>query len=433
MKIFYSTFGCKVNQYETENIREALAQRGHEETAVPADADVCIVNTCTVTAQADSKCRQMLHRLRKESPDCVLVCAGCMTQALKNADLPECDIIAGSHNKQDIPDMIEEFLKERMRIVRITRQAACAELNEMHNSGTGNKTRAYIKIQDGCDLNCTYCIIPRARGHIRSKPPELIKKEAEALIAAGHREIILTGINLCCYGLDRSLKGRELRLIDAVEAVCALGSGHRVRLSSLEPELISDSDIKRFAALENFCRHFHLSLQSGCDKTLAAMKRHYDTAEYRRLCESLRAAMPDCTITTDIMVGFPCETEEDHRASMDFVRETGFAQAHIFPYSARPDTPAALMPQVDGATKKRRAAEMAAVCKELSEKFSRSLVGSVQSVLFENERSSEFHSGHSAGYINVKVPRLDSSSLRYQIRDVEIIGTDGAVCLGRLL
>lgn len=432
MKVYYSTFGCKVNQYETENIREAMELRGHIETSLPVEADVCIVNTCTVTAQADSKCRQALNRLRRESPDCVLVCAGCMTQALNLAELPECDIIVGSHNKQDIPDLIDVFLTDRRRIVKITEQAACAELREMHNSGTGDKTRAYIKIQDGCEMNCTYCIIPKARGRIRSKPLELIKREAAALIAAGHREIILTGINLCCYGRERGFNGNS-RLIDAVEAVCGLGSGHRVRLSSLEPELISESDIARFAALDNFCRHFHLSLQSGCDRTLAVMKRHYSTSEYTQLCTSLRSAMPDCTITTDLMVGFPGETDEDHRTSMDFVREIGFAQAHIFPYSARPGTPAAEMEQVDGAVKKRRAEEMKHLCTQLSEKHAASLVGTIQRVLFEKERSPHYHSGHSAGYIEVRVPRSNNGTLRYQMLDVLITVTEGAVCIGRLL
>ncbi|MBR6873595.1 MAG: tRNA (N(6)-L-threonylcarbamoyladenosine(37)-C(2))-methylthiotransferase MtaB [Ruminococcus sp.] len=433
MKIYYFTFGCKVNQYETEHIRETLEAGGDITVNSAEEAEVCIVNSCTVTAEADKKCRQFIHRLRRISPDSVIVCAGCMTQAHADiADrLPGCDIIVGSHNKNRIPGLIKEYLASRQRIIAVADIGEERCIEPMLNRSDDDHTRAYIKIQDGCDMSCAYCIIPRARGHIRSKPLDALVSEARGLIASGHKEIILTGINLCCYGREN---GGSLRLSDAVEAVSGIEAELRVRLSSLEPELITGEDIERWAALDKLCPHFHLSLQSGCDRTLKAMNRHYTAEQYAELCEKLRQVFPGCGLTTDIMVGFPGETEEDHRASLAFAERIGFSDAHIFPYSRRPGTPADAMPgQLPGDVKARRAAEMAEVCRRSREKYLASLAGTVQRVLFEKESSPDYHQGHSDSYAPVRIPRQGGVSLRREFRSVLITGSGDGYCFGTLI
>ena len=427
MKIFYTTFGCKVNQYETENIRERFEAAGGITVGDPGEAELCVVNTCTVTAEADKKCRQAIHRLRKQNPSCILACMGCMTQAHAGIEklLPECDIILGSANKSSLPEAVERFLLTRQPVVRI---GDASLLEQMSNSGSFDKTRAYIKIQDGCDMSCTYCIIPRARGHIRSKPVAETVSEARKLIASGHRELILTGINLCCTGRERGE-----RLTDTVEAVCGIEGDFRVRLGSMEPELISDEDIARLAALGKLCPQFHLSLQSGCEKTLRAMKRHYTAEDYAGLCERLRKAFPGCAVTTDIMVGFPGETEEDHLESLRFAERIGFAEAHVFQFSRRPDTPAYSMPgQVDAEVKRRRAAEMSEICRRTGEEYLKAQLGRTLRVLFEKETSPEYHQGHSDNYILVRIPRTGPETLRRQFRDVLITGTGDGCCTGEL-
>ena len=433
MKAFFCTFGCKVNQYETENIKEKMEASGYIPVNDHRDADVCIVNSCTVTSEADKKCRQMIHKIRKENPRCILVCAGCMTQAHKDIEkkLPECDIIAGTYSKARIPELIADFMNTGVRINAVKEHDPGASFEPMTNASSDDKTRAYIKIQDGCDMHCSYCIIPHARGHIRSKPLEEIVSEAKGLIRSGHKEIILTGINLNCYGRE---KGGELRLTDVIEALDALDEDFRIRLSSLEPELITDSDILRWKNVKKLCPQFHLSLQSGCAKTLKAMHRRYTPEEYAVLCDKLRDAFDGCAITTDIMVGFPGETEEDHRESLAFAERIGFAEAHIFPYSRRPDTEANKLPgQLDGVTKRCRFAEMNEICSRTRKMFLDSMIGTVQRVLFEKESCAEYHQGHADNYIPVRVTRNGSGSLRRCFRNVRITGSNGEYCFGELL
>ncbi len=434
MNVFYYTFGCKVNQYETENIREQLTMLGFSETEEIARADICVINTCTVTAQSDSKCRQLIRRIKKENPGCVLAVIGCLPQAFPgqvNA-LSQCDIIIGTKNKSALPKLIMQYLSNGERIVDIEEHKTGDSIEKMINTSVAGKTRAYIKIQDGCDMNCSYCIIPKARGHIRSKCLEDITREATELSSSGHKEIILTGINLCCYGRD--LKNGT-RLVDAVEAVCAIKGDFRVRLGSMEPEMISDEDILRLSRLEKLCPQFHLSLQSGCDKTLKLMNRHYTADEYFKLCEKLRKHFPDCAITTDIMVGFPQETDEDFKESLEFVRKVKFADAHIFPYSRRSGTVADRLDwQIDNKTKHKRATEMSGVCAQSKKEYLSAQVGKVRRVLFEKESSPEFHQGHTSEYVLVKVPRISSeTTLRRQFREVEITGAEDNFCIGRIV
>ena len=434
MKVFYYTFGCKVNQYETENIREIFNNKGYEDTSDFSQAEICVLNTCTVTAQSDSKCRQLIHKIKKSNPDCVLVLAGCFPQAFASQaeKMMDCDIIVGTGNKSEIPALAEEFIQHGQQIIKINPHKKGEKFEPMTNSGTDMKTRAYIKIQDGCDQYCTYCIIPYARGHVRSKPLEEIKEETCKLSLSGHKEIILTGINLCCYGKDF---GDGTRLIDAVEAVCLTDGEFRVRLGSIEPEMISDEDILRLSKLEKLCPHFHLSLQSGCDRTLKRMNRHYDTSEYALLCEKLRKHFPDCAITTDIMVGFPLESEEEFAESLEFAKKINFAEAHIFPYSRRPGTVAdRLSGQLDRKTKHERAMKMAEVCNKTTENYLKIFVGKTMEVLFELESSPEWHQGHTSNYILVKVKRTDvSKTLRRKLLKVKIISAEKDFCIGELI
>ena len=430
MVLFCHTFGCKVNQYETENIKEEFQKRGYAVSEDFLQADICLVNTCTVTAQSDLKCRQLVRKIKKSNPDCILVLAGCFPQAFsqKAEELTECDIIVGSNNKREIPDLTEEFLKNKQRIIKINTHTKGETIEPMSNSG-GDKTRAYIKIQDGCDQRCTYCIIPDARGHICSKPLNDIKSEVSELVKSGHKEIILTGINLCCYGRDFK---DGTRLIDAIETACSCKGDYRVRLSSLEPELITENDIKRMALLEKLCPHFHLAMQSGCDNTLNKMGRHYDTKRYKYLCDKFREYFPHCALTTDIMVGFPGETEEDFNNSLLFTEEISFADSHIFPYSRRPGTPAdKFSGQLDKKTKHERAAKMSEVCEKGKAAYLKSMIGKTVKVLFEKETSPEWYQGHSPEYVLVKVKRENpDNSLKRCFKNVKITDCDNECCYG---
>lgn len=420
LKIYYMTFGCKVNQYETDKIAARFAADGHLRAADIADADVCVINSCTVTAEADKKLRQFISRVKRESPRCMTVLTGCYPTAFRDkAEELGCTIYVQNKDKQKIPQIVCEHTDT-------SRFAACTAPAE-NQTAADSRTRAYIKIQDGCNLFCTYCIIPYARGRLRSKPLDDIEKEVRQLAAEGYREIILTGINLCCYGKD--LGGR--RLVDAIETVCSVEGDFRVRLSSMEPEMISDEDIARMAAQPKLCPHFHLSLQSGCDRTLRAMNRHYDSAQYLALCEKLRKVFPDCAITTDIMAGFPDETEEDFAESLAFAEKVGFAGAHIFPYSRRSGTKADLMPnQLDNGEKAKRAAKMSEVCKGTALRYNSRFIGRTVEVLFEREGGKPYHTGHSREYIEVRVPREGGETWRRQVKRIRITEAEAGFCIG---
>lgn len=432
MKSYFYTFGCKVNQYETENIKQNLTSKGFETTDDFAEADICVINTCTVTSMSDRKNRQLIHKIKKENKDCILVLTGCFPQAFKKEaeDIIEADIITGSANKTQIPDMIIEFLEHHQRIIRIEKHTKDEKFEAMHNSENSHKTRAYIKIQDGCDQYCTYCIIPYARGHIRSKSLEDLKKETEKVADGGHKEVILVGINLSCYGKDTGH-----RLVDAIETACSVKGIERVRLGSIEPELISDEDIERMSKLDKLCPQFHLSLQSGCDKTLKEMNRKYDSKEYRQIVNKLRNAFENCSITTDVMVGFPGETEEDFEQSLEFVKSIGFSRTHIFPYSQRNGTVASKRKdQIDKHIKDERAKKMAEVCSLSEKEFLSTQVGKTFPVLFEMENSTNFHQGYTPNYTLVKIcSENGDKSLRRHILYVRIIKSENDYCLGEFV
>ena len=340
MKASVLTLGCKVNQYESQAMMNSLAEAGYEISSAPADCDVVVVNSCTVTAMSDRKTRQIIRRARRESPGAVIVLTGCMSQAFPDAakQLAEADVILGNSNRSSLLPDIQKFLATRNRVFDVIPHHHSFE--PLSVGQYRERTRAFLKIEDGCNRFCSYCIIPYARGRVRSKPLDDLKQELSSLAAHGYREVVLTGINLSAYGQESGLT-----LCDAVDAACAQEGVERVRLGSLEPERLDAPVIARLKRQEKLCPQFHLSLQSGCDATLRRMNRHYTAEEYRTIVKNLREAFPNAAVTTDIMVGFPGETEEEFAESLAFEREIGFAKVHVFIYSRRSGTAAAAAPR----------------------------------------------------------------------------------------
>ena len=428
MKAKIITLGCKVNQYESEAMLEALLAGGFQEAASGEEADVVVVNSCTVTATSDQKVRQTLRRARKENPGAVTVLTGCMPQAFPEeaAALLEADVVLGNARRADLLPRVMEYLSSKQRIVDIAPHEKGEKFERMAVSTFHGRTRAFLKIEDGCDRFCSYCIIPYARGRVRSKPLEDIREEVQRLGEQGFQEVVLTGINLPAYGRELGL-----HLCDAVEAACQAPGISRVRLGSLEPEQLTPDVIARMAKEEKLCPQFHLSLQSGCDATLQRMNRHYTTAEYRQIVENLRAAFPGCAITTDIMVGFPGESQEEFRQSLDFAREIAFAKVHVFAYSVRPGTRAAGMPdQVDQHEKNLRSHRMAQVTQETRQAFLAQQVGRQELVLFERPVAPGLMEGLTANYTPVVVP--GGEEIQGRLLPVNITAVEGDGCRGTL-
>lgn len=429
MNVKFITLGCKVNQVESEAMREALLAGGFQEAAEGQTADVVVVNSCTVTAVSDQKARQALRREKKRNPGAVAVLTGCWPQAFPQEaeDFLEADIVLGTTRRAALLPKILEYLSTKQRIVDIAPHEKGEKFEKLTISAMHGRTRAFLKIEDGCDRFCSYCIIPYARGRVRSKPLEDIKAEAALLGDHGYREVVLTGINLPAYGKDLGL-----HLCDAVEAACAAPGIARVRLGSLEPEQLTPEVIARMAKQEKLCPQFHLSLQSGCDTTLKRMNRHYTTAEYRQIVRNLRQAFPNCAITTDIMVGFAGETEEEFAASLAFAKEIAFAKVHVFAYSRRPGTRAYDMPgQVTNKVKEERSRQMIAATLATQRDFFAAQVGRVEEVLFEQEREKNVYEGYTRNYTPVRV--ASAVPLQGQVLPVEITQVLEDCCLGRLV
>lgn len=393
------TLGCKVNQYETEEMTEALLRAGYAVTLSDSEADVFVVNSCTVTAESDRKTRQLVRRLKRNFPNSVVVLTGCMPQAFPKAaaELAAADIVLGNRSNGKLLEKLDAFLADRQRLCAVVPHQSGEPFLGEPITAFEERTRAYIKIEDGCDRFCSYCIIPTARGRVRSKPLSVIAAEAQTLGAAGYRELVLVGINLSAYGKDSGE-----RFADAVRAAAAPEQVLRVRLGSLEPDHLTDAVLADLSEIPKLCGQFHISLQSGCDKTLRRMHRHYTAAEYAALCRKLRTAFPDCTLTTDVMVGFAGETEADFQETVSFVRQIGFEKVHIFPYSVREGTKAAAYDgQVEKSTKEQRAAALTAVTEELRTDFLRRQVGKTVEVLCEQKTEGGLHFGYTANYTPV--------------------------------
>lgn len=432
----FFTLGCKVNQYESFAMMSRFTEAGFELVEPHQPADVYVVNSCTVTATGDKKSRQVLRRLRRQAPDAVLVLCGCFPQAFPEeaALIPEADIVMGSKNRSGVLKAVQQKLAapQKPRVVDIAPHTVGEPFEPMTTSGAFSRTRALLKIQDGCQRRCSYCIIPDARGPIRSKAPEDLTSELNALGQSGYQEVVLVGINLSCYGLDLGLT-----LTDALEMAAKTPGIRRVRLGSLEPELLTKEAIARWAALCNqagepaLCPQFHLSLQSGCNATLARMRRQYTADDYREIVANLRAAFPGCAITTDVMVGFPGESDEEYTDSEAFIREIAFARVHVFVYSKRPGTPAAAMPeQVPAEVSSRRAKAMALAAKDCHLAFLQEKLGTTQPVLWEGKDDIGYWQGHTPCYTLVKAKSEDD--LAGEILSARLTEIAGDACLGEL-
>lgn len=402
MVVAFHTSGCKVNQYETQAMRRQLELAGYETVEfVPEEtcADVLVINSCTVTAESDRKLRQFLRRCRRDLPEAVIVLCGCMSQAYPETayTLPEVDIVLGNAVRSDLLPKLEEYFITKQHICCVPEHTTAYEPLEIDTFQ--GRTRAFVKIQDGCNRFCSYCIIPYARGRVRSRQPEDITAELTRLAGNGYKEVVLVGINLTAYGQDCNLN-----IADAVDAACAVDGIERVRLGSLEPDFLTDEIIARLKAQPKLCPQFHLALQSGCDATLKRMNRHYTTEEYADLCIRLRHFFPDCAITTDVMVGFPGETEEEFESSCRFVESIDFAQAHVFAYSRRAGTRADKFPdQLENVEKRRRSKTMQTICNKSANAYAANYVGKTVLVLLETPYLDGTIDGHTDTYLTVMV------------------------------
>lgn len=415
-KVALHNLGCKVNAYETEAMQEMLEKNGYEIVPFKEGADIYIINTCTVTNMADRKSRQMLHRAKKMNPNALVVATGCYVQAKENSgEVDECiDVIIGNNKKKDLIEILEQHIQKAVIDINHTK-----EYEEMHLSKTAEHTRAYIKVQDGCNQFCTYCIIPFARGRVRSRAKEDVIREVTDLANNGYKEVVLTGIHLSSYGVD--LEGEDLlSLILAVNDVAGI---ERIRLGSLEPRIITEEFAKTIAGLTKMCPHFHLSLQSGCDETLRRMNRRYTSEEYYEKCELLRKYFDNPALTTDIIVGFPGETEEEFEKSKAFVDKVDFYETHVFKYSKRQGTKAAVMEnQVPEQIKTQRSNILLELDAQKREKYESNFVGKDVEVLMEESvqiNGETFQVGHTKEY--VKIALQTEENLQNQVTNVEIV------------
>ena len=411
MKAAFYTLGCKVNQYETEYMAEILKNAGMQIVSHNEDADYYIINSCTVTATADQKTRQNVRKFKRQHPNSVVILTGCMPQAFPDqaSALNEADIVLSNKSNDDILDLINHYNVSHNRIVKIDKHQKGDEFTKCSIEHFSERIRAFVKIEDGCDRFCSYCIIPMSRGRVRSKSLNDLKDEIKMLGNNGIKEIVLVGINLSSYG-----KGENFNIVDAVRICNEDENIRRVRLGSLEPDHITDEVIEGLAKYEKFCPQFHISLQSGCNKTLKDMNRHYSSDEYRRLCKKLRATFDDATITTDIMVGFNDETEEDFNTSLQFAKEIGFEKVHTFPYSERQGTVASRKgDNVPKQEKERRASVMIEETNKIRHEYFNKLIGAKEIVLFENNIGGNTYQGYTKNYVPV---RMES--------DTDIIGKE---------
>lgn len=399
MKAAFYTLGCKVNQAESEYMAELLQKAGFEIVNPNDEADYYIVNSCTVTATADQKTRQSVRRFKRKHPNSTVILTGCMPQAFpKDAEkLEQADIVLGNKNDNDILDLINKHAAQKNRIIHLSEHQNGEKFAPCSVRAFGGRVRAFVKIEDGCDRFCSYCIIPKSRGRVRSKPLEDLKQEVTDLAANGIKEVVLVGINLSAYG-----KGTDFNIADAVETCAGVNGISRIRLGSLEPDHITDSIISRLSTVHKFCPQFHISLQSGCNKTLKNMNRHYTAEEYEELCNKLRAAFKDCSLTTDVMVGFHEETEQDFEESLAFVKRIRFEKVHVFPYSERTGTAASKRgDSVSKQEKDRRASVMIAETEKIRQNYLESQIGRKVRLLAEGRANSEYLRGYTKNYLPV--------------------------------
>ena len=428
MRVAIYTLGCKVNQYETQAMEAELTRRGHALVPFDGAADAYVINTCTVTAVSDKKSRQMIRQARKRSPHAVVAVCGCYAQTDPEAvEALGVDLVMGTADRMGFLNALEALSPDGGHpVVRVDDALRRRQYEHLPAGGLEGRTRAMLKVEDGCVNFCTYCIIPYARGPVRSLPLERAVEQTRQLAAEGYREIVLTGIEISSWGHDFK-NGQSL--IDLLEALSAAAPEVRLRLGSLEPRTVTGDFCRRAAALPNLCPQFHLSMQSGCDATLKRMNRKYDTARYLESVELLNRWFDRPAVTTDLITGFPEETEEEFAQTLDFIRKCRFAQMHIFPYSIRPGTPAAKMEQVPKAVKEERARRAAAVAEEMHRSYLEGCVGRTYPVLFEQPKNGKFF-GHAPNYMEVLV---DGAELHNALRTVRITDVDGEALLGEIV
>ncbi|MGN0160704.1 MAG: tRNA (N(6)-L-threonylcarbamoyladenosine(37)-C(2))-methylthiotransferase MtaB [Lachnospiraceae bacterium] len=410
----FHNLGCKVNAYETESMEQMLSNAGYEIVDFEKDvADVYVINTCSVTNIADRKSRQMLHRARKMNPQAIVIAAGCYAQGAAEEILSDgaVDIVVGNNRKLDILAIIEAYEKDHGRNQDLLDIGKEQEYEELKINRVVERTRAFIKVQDGCNQFCTYCIIPYVRGRIRSRKVSDVLDEVRTLVSAGYKEVVLTGIHLSSYGMEKDAK-EDTSLIELIEAVSRVEGVKRIRLGSLEPRIVTEEFVQRIAAIPQMCPHFHLSLQSGCDTTLKRMNRRYDTAEYTLGCEILRKYFDHPAITTDVIVGFPQETAEEFETTVKFLKAIHFFEMHVFKYSRRKGTVADRMEgQVDERVKSERSDVLLELERQMSDEYRKNLIGTTTEVLFEEKvtiNDREYYVGHTRTYVRVAVESAEN-------------------------
>ena len=405
-KVSFYTLGCKVNQYETNAMAQKFKESGYEIVDMNDDiSDICIVNTCTVTNMSDRKSRHSLRRVKEKNPSAIIAAVGCYAQVAKNdlENMPEIDIVLGNEEKANIVQYVEKFIENEKKLIEIEDIATKKEFEDMGQITYTEKTRAFIKVQDGCNQFCSYCIIPYARGRVRSRKAESIIKEITQIAQNGIKEVVITGIHVASYGRDFE---NENGLIELLEKINEIEGIKRIRLGSLEPKIITEEFMQRLSKLEKICHHFHLSLQSGCDATLKRMNRKYTTSEVKEIIERLRRYYDDVMLTTDIIVGFPGETEEEFETTYQFLKQAKLYKMHVFQYSPRKGTRAAVMPnQIDGNIKEARSKKLIELSNENQKMYNQQLVGKEVEVLFEDKEVEDgitYFRGHTQNYVLVK-------------------------------
>lgn len=458
MKVLFITLGCKANQYETNAMEQSFIKSGYDIANDSDVPDICVVNTCSVTNIAERKSRQMLRRMKELNKKAIVVACGCYSQVGKDEleKMPEVDIIVGVNDKNNIVEIVEKYIKQSEKIEEVSDVMHEKEFQDFGTTTYTELTRAVVKIQDGCDRFCSYCIIPYARGRVRSRDVDSILKEIEAISKQGIKEVVLTGIHIASYGKDFSdekvkeyrekygyksdyikfdpkddLHTGGFRLIELLEQIEKVTDIERIRIGSLEPKLINDEFVKRLANLNKICEHFHLSLQSGCNETLKRMNRRYTVEEFEESAKLLRKYFKDVKLTTDIIVGFPGETDEEFNKTYEFLKKIKFYKMHIFKYSIRKGTVAEKMPnQVDGKLKEERSKILIELSNKNEEEYNQELIGKVVDVLFE-ERKKEYFEGHTKNYIMVKVKTTEN--LQNEIKKVKIVRTENLETYGKII
>ena len=428
-KVAFLTLGCKVNQYETNGMIQEFKNNDYDIVEFDSkDADIYVINTCTVTNMSDRKSRQMLRQAKKNNKNAIIVAVGCYVQVAKKEieEIPEIDLVLGTNEKVNIINYVEKYIDEKQKLTEIDDVMQNKNYGDFGSVTYTEKTRAVIKVQDGCDRFCSYCIIPYARGRVRSRKPESVIKEIKEIALKGIKEVVITGIHVASYGKDFE---DEYRLIDLLEEINEIEGIERIRLGSIEPLLISDEFIKRIVKLEKICHHFHLSLQSGCSETLKRMNRRYTIKEFEEIVERLRCNYNDVILTTDIIVGFPEETEKEFEETYNFLKKIKFYKMHIFKYSPRKGTKAEIMKnQIPGDIKEIRSKKLLELSDKNENEYLDTYIGKKVEVLFE-ESDGEYYKGHTSNYIMVKVKSKEI--LENKIKEVEIIGKEKLVLIAK--